>query len=119
MNRTLRTLALVAVVGVLVATLVLIVSVARNGIRISYSGDVRVLGIPGEIRLRIDEPVRLSMPDGTTLAATVTGPQTGPVALAFASALCPTCGSPMLPVRFSLLTGKIDWACPQCDALEP
>ena len=119
MDRTLRTLAILVAVGLLVAILVFLVSVSRNGIHISYSGDVRIVGIPQEIALRMDEPILLSMPDGTTLAATVTGAETGPVTLAFASALCPTCGSSMLPVRFNVITGKIDWACPQCNALRP
>jgi hypothetical protein len=118
-DRTLRTLAILAAVGLLAAILVFLVSVSRNGIRISISGDIRAVGIPQEIVLRIAEPVLLSMPDGTTLAATVTGAKTGPVALAFSTTLCPTCGSSMLPVRFNILTGKIEWACPQCDAAEP
>ena len=116
MDRTLRTLAILATVGLLVAILIFVISVSRNGIHISYSGDVRIVGIPQEIALRMDEPILLSMPDGTTLAATVTGAQTGPVTLAFAAAVCPTCGSSMLPVRFNVLTGKIEWACPQCEA---
>jgi hypothetical protein len=118
-DRTLRTLAILAVVGCLAAILVFLVSVSRDGIRISISGDIRALGIPQEITLRIAEPVLLSMPDGTTLAATVTGAKTGPVALAFSTALCPTCGSSMLPVRFNVLTGKIEWACSQCNAVQP
>ena len=119
MDRTLRILAIVAAVGLLAAILTFLVSVSRNGIRIDISGDVRIAGIPQEIALRMDEPVLLSMPDGTTLAATVTGGETGPVTLAFASALCPTCGSSMLPVRFNVLTGKIEWACPQCESVKP
>ena len=119
MDRTFRTLATLATVGLLAAILVFLVSVSRNGIHISYSGDVRIVGIPQEIAVRMDEPILLSMPDGTTLAATVSGAEAGPVTLAFASALCPTCGSSMLPVRFNVITGKIDWACPQCNALRP
>jgi hypothetical protein len=118
-DRTLRTLAILAALGLLVAILVFLISVSRNGIRISISGDLRAVGIPQEITLRMPDPVLLSMPDGTTLAATLTGNQTGPVTLAFASALCPTCGSSMLPVRFNVLTGKIEWACPQCNSVQP
>jgi len=118
-DRTLRTLAVLAVIGLLVAILVFVISVSRNGIRIDISGDVRIVGIPQEIALHMDEPVLLSMPDGTTLAATVTGAQTGPVTLAFGTAVCPTCGSSMLPVRFNVLTGKIEWACPRCDVSGP
>jgi len=118
-DRTLRTLAILATVGLLIAILIFVISVSRNGIHISYSGDVRIVGIPQEIALRMAEPILLSMPDGTTLAATLTGDQTGPVTLAFATALCPTCGSSMLPVRFSVLTGKIEWACPTCDSVLP
>jgi len=89
-DRTLRTLAILVAVGLLVAILVFLVSVSRNGIRIDISGDVRIVGIPQEIALRMDEPVLLSMPDGTTLAATVTGADTGPVTLEVASAQWPT-----------------------------
>ncbi len=119
MERTLRTLAVVAIVGLLAAILAFVISIGKNGIHISYSGEVRMIGIPDEIELRLAEPVVLTMPDGTTLTATVSGAQSAPVALAFSDILCQECGSSMLPVRFNVLTGKIDWACPQCGATGP
>jgi hypothetical protein len=118
-DRTLRIVAIVAVVGLLAAIMVFLVSISRNGIHIEYSGDVRVIGMPQEIALRLAEPVTLTMPDGAKLTATVSGAQSAPVALAFSDILCPECGGSMLPVRFNVLTGKIDWACPRCGATGP
>lgn len=119
MDRTLRIVAIVAVVGLLAAILAFLVSIAFHGIHIEYKGDVRVIGMPQEIALRLAEPVTLTMPDGAKLAATVSGAQSAPVALAFSDILCQECGSSMLPVRFNILTGKIDWACPRCGATGP
>ncbi len=119
MDRTLRIVAIAAVVGLLAAILAFLVSISLNGIHIDYRGDVRVIGMPQEIALRLAEPVTLTMPEGTTLAATVSGAQSAPVALAFSDILCPECGGSMLPVRFNVLSGKIDWACPRCGAKGP
>jgi hypothetical protein len=118
-ERSLRIVAILAVVGLLAAILVFLVSISRNGIHIEYKGDVRVIGMPQEIALRLAEPVTLTMPGGATLAATVSGAQSAPVALAFSDILCQECGSSMLPIRFNILTGKIGWACPQCGATGP
>jgi hypothetical protein len=114
-----RTLTLVALVGLLAAILAFLVVLSLNGIHIEYTGDMRVAGIPSEIELRLAQPVTLTLADGSTLTAAVSGAQTQPVAIAFANALCPTCGSSMLPVRINILTGKIDWACPQCGSTAP
>jgi hypothetical protein len=118
-NRTLRILGIVAIVGLLAAILAFIVSIGQNGIHIEYTGDVRIVGMPEEIALRLAQPVELTMPDGTTLAATVSGVQSQPLPIAFASALCPECGAAMLPVRYDVLSGKIEWACPVCGATRP
>ena len=119
MDRTLRILGIVVVVGLLAAILAFLISIARNGVHIDYAGQVKVVGMPEEIALRLAEPVELQMPDGTTLTATVSGVQSQPLPIAFASAICPTCGGAMLPVRFDVLTGEIKWACPRCGATEP
>lgn len=115
-DRTLRVLGVVAVLGLLVVIVALLATIARNGVRITYSGDIRVVGMPAEIGLRMAEPIVLTMPDGTTLAATVSGVQSQPLPIAFASALCSDCGAAMLPVRYDVLSGKIEWACPKCGA---
>ncbi len=117
MDRTLRAIALVAILGLLAAILAVLIVIALHGLRISYEGQVRMVGIPGEIALRVAEPVVLTLPGGATLDATVSGVQSAPVPVAFASATCPTCGRAMVPVRYDLLTGEIRWACPACDGL--
>lgn len=90
-----------------------------RGIHISYSGDVQILGMPSEIRLRLPEPVTLTLADGATLTAAVSGVQAAPVAVSFASSVCPQCGAAMLPVRYDILSGRIEWACPHCSAVGP
>lgn len=119
MERTLRTLAVVALIGLLAAILGLLIVLVLHGIRIEYEGDVRVIGMPSEIQLRFAEPAVVEFADGTRVTASVSGDAASPVAIAFASALCPDCGGAMLPVRYDVLSGKIEWACPKCDPLEP
>ena len=119
MDRTLRVLGIVAIVGLLAAILAFLVVLSRNGIHIDYKGDVQIIGMPKEVALRFAGPVTLTLADGATLTAAVSGIQTAPVALAFAGATCPTCGSAMLPVRYDVLTGRIEWACPNCGKTAP
>jgi hypothetical protein len=118
-DRMLRTVAIVALLGLLAAIVAMLVSISLNGIRIDYAGDIRIVGMPEEIRLRMAEPVTLTMPGGTTLTATVSGVQSAPLPIAFASAVCPECGGAMLPVRYDVLSGKIEWACPVCGKTGP
>jgi hypothetical protein len=112
-ERTLRWIALAVVIGLLLAILIVMIPMSRNGIQISYSGDVRIVGMPDEIRLRMDEPVRLTMPDGTELTAAFPEGQSIPVAISLV--LCPTCGGGMVPARWNLFTGEIEWICPTCN----
>ncbi len=119
MQKTLRALAFAALLGLLASILVLLIVLLTNGIKIEYAGDVRVLGMPSEIALRIAEPATITIADGATITAAVAGTRDAPVGISFASALCPTCGAAMLPVRYDVLTGKIEWACPQCTAPKP
>jgi len=118
-DRTLRTLSVLALVGLLAAILAFLVVLTQSGIRIQYAGDVRVIGMPSEIQLRFAEPAVVEFAEGSTVTAAVSGDAASPVAIAFASALCPNCGGAMLPVRYHPFTGKIEWACPKCDALGP
>ncbi len=119
MDKTLRVLGIVAVVGLLAAILVFLIVISRSGVHIEYTGSVRIIGMPEEIGLRFDEPVTLTMPDGVTLSATVSGSQSTPVAVAFANAVCPSCGAALLPTRYDVLSGRITWGCPQCGYAAP
>ena len=112
MEKTVRWLTLFAVIGLLAAILVILIQVSRNGIRISYSGDLQVVGMPNEIALRMTEPVELTMPEGTKLTAAFPDGESIPLAISLVP--CPACGGSMVPVRWNLLTGAIEWACPNC-----
>jgi hypothetical protein len=113
MDKALRWATLIAVVALLGAALTILFVIGREG------ATLHVTGIPSEITLRVTEPVTLVMPDGARLSATVEGDAAIPVELSLALPICPTCGEPMVPVRFNLLSGKIEWACPRCDAATP
>lgn len=113
MDRALRWATLVAVVALLGAALTILFVIGREG------ATLHVTGIPSEITLRMIEPVALVMPDGARLSATVEGAAAIPVELSLAFPICATCGEPMVPVRYNLLSGKIDWACPHCAAAAP
>ncbi|MEW5827236.1 MAG: hypothetical protein AB1778_10450 [Candidatus Bipolaricaulota bacterium] len=109
MDRALRWATLIAVVVLVGAALSILFLLGREG------ATLRVTGIPTEITLRMVEPVQLVMPDGTHLEASVSGTTALPVELSLDLATCPTCGEPMVPVRYHLFTGEIEWACPHCD----
>ncbi|MGD9676059.1 MAG: hypothetical protein AB7V19_05180 [Candidatus Bipolaricaulia bacterium] len=111
-DRTVRFTVVAVIVGLLAALLILVFTIGRNGIRIETVGEVRIVGMPSEIALRMADPVNLTMPEGTTLV----GEEGIPVSVtAFP---CPTCGSPLVPTRLNLFTGRIEWTCPVCDAAE-
>lgn len=111
-ERSIRWVALVAVCGLLIAILVLLAGITRHGIRIEYAGDVRIVGMPSEIALRMEEPVRLTMPNGTQLTASLSDGASIPVAVTLLT--CPECGGTLLPTRWNVFTGEIDWTCPTC-----
>ena len=109
-DRTIRFTVVAVIVGLLAALLILLLTIGRNGIRIETVGEVRIVGMPSEIALRMAEPVRLTMPEGTTLV----GNADIPVSVTVFP--CPTCGGPLVPTRFSLFSGEIEWTCPACNA---
>ena len=109
-ERTVRLAIMTTIIGLLVAILILLLTVGRDGLRIQTVGEVRIVGMPSEIALRMADPVKLTMPEGTTLVGDAGIPVT---VTAFP---CPKCGGAMVPTRFNLFTGKIEWTCPTCDA---
>jgi len=58
------------------------------------------------------DPIQIEMPEAVQLVAS--GPDGGavPVELEFIS--CSSCGGTMVPVRWNLWTGEIEWVCPTC-----
>jgi len=66
-DRTIRFTVVAVILGLLAALLILLLTVGRNGIRIETVGEVRIVGMPSEIALRMADPIRLTMPEGATL----------------------------------------------------
>jgi hypothetical protein len=113
MERAVRWIAVVTVIGLLAAILIMLVQVSRDGIRITYSGDLQIVGMPDEIALRMDEPVRLTMPEGAQLTTGLSDGQSIPLSISLAAG--PNCDGPMIPVRWNPFTGKIEWRCLSSD----
>lgn len=109
-DRTVRFTVVAVIVGVLAALAIVLLTIGRTGIRIETVGEVRLVGMPSEIALRMDEPVQLTMPEGTTLVGDAGIPVTVTVFP------CPTCGKPLVPTRINVFTGEIEWTCPTCEA---
>jgi hypothetical protein len=105
------------VVQIVIAVLLLcilasLIVVAWRGIRIEHTGTVIVEGMPEGVRLTMDEPVELEMPEAITLHAT--GPDGGALPFEIGLLPCPSCEGTMVPVRWNLWTGEIEWVCPVC-----
>jgi hypothetical protein len=107
MERTVRWIAVIAVIGLLAAILVVLIQVNRNGIQISYSGDLKIVGMPDEIALRMAEPVRLTMPEGTQLTAAFPDGQSIPLSISLAAG--PDGDGTLIPARWNPFTGVIEW----------
>ena len=107
-----KQIALVVVLAVLIsllsAIIVLLVQIGRDGIPIRLGGQVEVVnaatGVTGEVSLVMPTPVNLI----------ATGPQEEPIPANLAVTACPQCGGSMLPVRWNLWSGKIEWRCLEC-----
>lgn len=112
MNRVAQTAILIIIALLLAGVLVVLLNVARNGVRIDHTGSVAIHGIPDEIDLRQSGPITLSMPDPVQLG--LGGTETGEFPVSISLVPCPSCGGPMLPVRWNPWTGEIDWTCPAC-----
>lgn len=111
-NETARTVALAAIALLLVAILAVLITLAWRGLRIDHTGTVAIGGMSDAIPLEMTGPITLTMPEPARLIAT--GPDGAPILAEFAVLSCPTCGGGMVPTRWNLLTGKIDWVCPSC-----
>ena len=112
MNRALQILTLTVLIALLAGVLFVLADLSRHGIRLELSGSIHVTGTPEEIGLRLEAPVTLAFADPVDLA--VGGPDGGEIAANLSLLACPTCGSPMLPVRWNPWTGEIEWTCTEC-----
>jgi len=108
MKQTVLAIGLAALVLLMAGVFALLFQVARSGVTVNVTGAVSLAnpttGVSGT--------VTLAMPDAVNLVAT--GPDHGAVPTALAFATCPKCGGSMIPVRFNLITGEIEWQCLDC-----
>ena len=112
-------LALLASVITLLAILFMLFSISRNGLNIRLGGDINLSDLSDHmtVKLTMDEPISLALPQPIQMVATGPDGEAIPATLAFA--ICPHCGGPMLPSKWNLWDGRIEWTCPVCDALDP
>jgi hypothetical protein len=118
-GRFLMLLALCTSVALLSAILFFLVSISLNGISIHLGGDVNLSDAADRItvELTMSEPIVLTMPDAAHLVTT--GPEGAAIPASLSLATCPVCGGPMLPGKWNLWTGEIEWVCPNCGAVGP
>ena len=108
MKQIALTVVLVALIGLLTIITVFLAQIGHDGIPIRLGGQVEIVntatGVTGEVSLVMPNPVNLI----------ATGPQEQPIPANLAIIPCPQCGGTMLPVRWNLWTGEIDWRCIEC-----
>lgn len=99
--------AVIALVGLLATALAVLWQINREGVTIHLSGQVKLAdttGVAGEVSLVMSEPISLI----------ATGPQETPIPAHLSVVPCPQCGGNMLPIRWNLFSGEIQWLCLEC-----
>jgi len=107
-------LALLASVVLLSAILFLLVSISRNGLHLDLGGNITLgeLGDRITVELKIDEPITVGLDQPVQMFAS--GPNGDPIPVTLGTASCPTCGGSMLPSKWNIWDGRIEWICPVC-----
>jgi hypothetical protein len=99
--------ALIVLIGLLATVLAVLWQINRDGVTLHLSGQVGLAdttGVAGEVSLVMSEPVNLI----------ATGPQETPIPANLSVVPCPQCGGNMLPIRWNLFSGEIQWRCLEC-----
>ena len=111
--------ALIAGVVLLLAILVMLVSISRNGLTLRLSGDINLSELSDHITvaLTMDEPIVLAVHQPVQMVAT--GPDGEPIPATLSFATCPSCGGPMLLSKWNPWDGRIEWTCPACGETGP
>jgi hypothetical protein len=111
-GRIAQTSVLIAIAVLLAAILGTLVTIAWRGVRIEHVGAVSLDAITGGIPLEMAGPITLEMTAPVHLVTT--GAESDAVPIDLSLPTCPECGGSLVPVRFNLWTGEIEWACPAC-----
>jgi len=106
----------VITIVLLAAILAMLALLAVRGVRIEHRGSVNLGAMQEGIALRMDHPIELVMPEAVRMVAT--GPDGEAVPLKLDILSCSRCDATMIPVRWNLWTGEIDWLCPDCGGVE-
>ena len=107
-------LALVVSIALLLAVLIMLISISRNGLDIRLGGDINLADLSEgvTVQLQMNEPVILAIPEPVQLVAAGPEGQAIPATLSFVT--CPNCDGSMLPTKWNPWTGQIEWTCPTC-----
>lgn len=101
-------MAFIALIGLLAGLLFILVEINREGVTIHLAGQIELAnattGVTGEVSLVMSEPVSL----------VATGTSEAPIPANLSVLTCPQCGGSMLPVRWNLWNGEIEWRCLDC-----
>lgn len=116
MGRAWQTAILTLIAVLLAAILAVLVSIVWRGIEVKHTGSVSLESMTDGIPLRMEGPVVLETSEPVRMVATGPTSESIPVDVAFIP--CPKCGGPLLPVRWKLFTGEIEWGCPACGEAE-
>jgi hypothetical protein len=112
MSKAMQTTMLGMIALLLVAILATLITIAWRGVRVEHTGVVSLGETLDALPLRMIEPITLQMPEPARLITT--GPEGGPIHTDLSVLPCPTCDGTMVPVRWNLWTGELDWICPEC-----
>ena len=110
---------LFAAVVLLLAILFMLVSISRNGLNIRLGGDINLSDVSDHltVELTMADPIVLAMPEPVQMVTTGPDGEAIPATLSFVT--CPSCGGSMLPSKWNLWNGQIEWTCPVCGETRP
>ncbi len=96
-----------------------LVSISTRGLTVHVTGTVNLADVdrPIEVQLVLDTPISLVLSD-QPVRLVASGLEGDAIETAFSVARCSACGEGMIPVRWNLWNGTIEWACPSCDETE-
>lgn len=103
--------ALITLIGLLAGLLIVLLQVTRHGVTIQLVGPVE-LTMPDGVVLTMPGEITLTMPQAVDIIATGPGGKPMPVELAVFP--CPQCGGRMIPVRWHMWSGEVEWRCLDC-----
>ncbi|MCI2425103.1 hypothetical protein LM597_02515 [Candidatus Acetothermia bacterium] len=103
--------AFITLIGLLAGLLIVLSQIMEDGVTVQLVGPVK-LTMPDGVVLTMPGEVILTMPQTVDIIAT--GPDGNPMPVELAVFPCPQCGGRMIPIRWHLWSGEIEWRCLDC-----